>query len=86
MVGNSLMIHHLRMYLSSFGEETSTGGKTLKSGPDDHVFIVYSDHGGPGPHAPAGRHRTAEAPHRHLARLQPAAREHRVVAVSGRQS
>ena len=30
------------------GRNTSTGGKTLKSGPNDHVFIYYADHGAPG--------------------------------------
>lgn len=23
-------------------------GKVVKSGPNDHIFIYYSDHGGPG--------------------------------------
>jgi len=30
------------------GRSTSTDGKTLKSGPNDNVFIFYSDHGAPG--------------------------------------
>ena len=30
------------------GNETSNGGKTLKSGPNDNVFLFYSDHGAPG--------------------------------------
>ena len=31
------------------GEEMSVGsGKTVKSGPNDHVFVFYSDHGSPG--------------------------------------
>jgi len=31
------------------GEETNCGnGKTLKSGPNDHVFIYFADHGGTG--------------------------------------
>jgi len=27
------------------GEPTSTSGRVLQTGPDDHVFIYYSDHG-----------------------------------------
>jgi glycosylphosphatidylinositol transamidase (GPIT) subunit GPI8 len=27
---------------------TGGSGKVVDSGPDDHVFIFYSDHGGPG--------------------------------------
>jgi len=30
------------------GKSTSTGGKTLRSGPKDNIFIYYSDHGAPG--------------------------------------
>ena len=27
---------------------TGGSGKVVDSGPDDHIFIFYSDHGGPG--------------------------------------
>lgn len=27
---------------------TGGSGKVLDSGPDDHIFIYYSDHGSPG--------------------------------------
>lgn len=27
---------------------TGGSGKVVDSGPDDHIFIYYSDHGGPG--------------------------------------
>lgn len=27
---------------------TGGSGKVVNSGPDDHIFIFYSDHGGPG--------------------------------------
>jgi len=31
------------------GEETNAGsGKIVNSGPNDHIFIFYSDHGSPG--------------------------------------
>jgi hypothetical protein len=31
------------------GEDMSVGsGKTVKSGPNDHIFVFYSDHGAPG--------------------------------------
>lgn len=27
---------------------TGGSGKVIESGPDDHIFIYYTDHGGPG--------------------------------------
>lgn len=27
---------------------TGGSGKVVNSGPEDHIFIFYSDHGGPG--------------------------------------
>jgi len=27
---------------------TVGSGKTVKSGPNDHIFVFYSDHGAPG--------------------------------------
>lgn len=33
------------------GDKTATkggSGKVVDSGPNDHIFIFYSDHGGPG--------------------------------------
>lgn len=29
------------------GQKTSTGGKVIKSGPNDNVFVFFSDHGAP---------------------------------------
>lgn len=33
------------------GDKTAVkggSGKVVNSGPDDHIFVFYSDHGGPG--------------------------------------
>lgn len=48
-VGSDVSAHNL--YAVLLGNKTAlTGGsgKVVNSGPNDHIFIYYSDHGGPG--------------------------------------
>lgn len=35
-------------------------GKVIASGPKDHVFVFYSDHGGPGMHTTAAQIRPSQ--------------------------
>ena len=30
------------------GQNTSNFGKTIQSGPNDHIFLYFADHGAPG--------------------------------------
>lgn len=47
--GGNVTVHNfLNVLLGKKSALTGGSGKVLNSGPDDHIFIYYSDHGGIG--------------------------------------
>lgn len=47
--GDDVNVHNfLAVLLGNKTALTGGSGKVVNSGPNDHIFIFYSDHGGPG--------------------------------------
>lgn len=46
--GNVTANNFLAVILGNKSALTGGSGKVVDSGPNDHIFIYYSDHGGPG--------------------------------------
>lgn len=47
--GDDITVNNfLSVLLGDKSALTGGSGKVVDSGPDDHIFIFYSDHGGPG--------------------------------------
>ena len=45
---NVTVNNFLAAFLGNKSALTGGSGKVIESGPEDHIFVFYSDHGGPG--------------------------------------
>jgi legumain len=45
---NVTVNNFLAAFLGNKSALTGGSGKVIESGPQDHIFLFYSDHGGPG--------------------------------------